>query len=173
MQQLLLKSNMLQSPFILGEGRDSLKGTETGSSGGREPAIKKKKRRLGIFNFFFLAKNFAFPSVTRGWCRGWRPGASAEAARRQLGEEKERKATEREREKENGAETKSRPSTRRLSREESGPKGDPGRAAALGSGACGAPTRGGGGREGPIPAGKGRFWQLDGNNGAGERGAGT
>lgn len=89
------------------------------------------------------------------------------------GGEGEKSHREREREKENGAETKSRPSTRRLSREESGPKGDPGRAAALVSGACGAPTRGGGGRGGPIPAGKGRFWRLDGNNGAGERGAGT
>lgn len=34
MQQILLKSNMLQSPFILGEGKDSLKGTETGSGAG-------------------------------------------------------------------------------------------------------------------------------------------
>lgn len=30
----LKKSNMLQSPFILGEGRDSLKGTEQGTWGG-------------------------------------------------------------------------------------------------------------------------------------------
>lgn len=30
----LKKSNMLQSPFISGEGRDSLKGTERGSMGG-------------------------------------------------------------------------------------------------------------------------------------------
>lgn len=57
----LKKSNMLQSPFILGEGRDSLKGTEQGTwggLGGRQAAIKTAPG-------FILAKNFAFPFANR------------------------------------------------------------------------------------------------------------
>jgi len=92
MQQLLLKSNMLQSPFILGEGRNSLKGTETGSSGGREAAIQKKARG------FILVKNFAFPSAKEGLGAGdRRPVPLWKAPLRQLGEEeKQRKPHRRE-----------------------------------------------------------------------------
>lgn len=73
----LKKSNMLQSPFILGEGRDSLKGTERGSvgrgMGGWQAAIKTAPG-------FILAKNFAFPSANRGL----EPGIAARPHRGRL-----------------------------------------------------------------------------------------